>query len=282
MAQIQNTKLDRYKRHFKKKVYCTFRGLTLSAIHGRFCGPKVLVNSIPKAGTHLLETALSNFPLLRNAGKKTLSCWDNPDRRTLMHLELIGKGQFLNAHFTPHNDILNTIKKENISVLFVIRDPRDIAVSNFKYISEIDKTHWAHREIKSLPNDSDRLMASIKGIPGILPSIGEMLTRFQPWLHMENIFICRFEDLIGPEGGGNFQKQLAILSDISNFIHIPVDQVKLEKIAAKVFSGKSSTYRKGKVGDWQNYFDSEHINEFKNVANREIIAYGYEHNMDWQ
>ena len=141
MAQIQNTKFDRYKRHVNKKLHCTLRGLTPSAIQGRYKGPRVLINSVPKAGTHLLEKALDHFHLLRNAGKKTLSCWDSPDRSTLAILRRIKKGQVLNAHFTAQKEILDTIDEKKILVLFIIRDPRDIVVSRFKYISKIDKTH---------------------------------------------------------------------------------------------------------------------------------------------
>ena len=132
-----------------------------------------------------------------------------------------------------------------------------------------------------MANDGERLMASIKGISDLLPSIGETLRRFKPWLYMDNVLTCRFEDLIGPKGGGTIENQKIILSDISNFIHVPLGEEKLEKIADIVYSGKSSTYRKGKVGDWRNFFDLDHITEFKKEANKEIIAFGYEPTENW-
>ncbi len=59
---------DRLKRLFIRgdnKMRQALRGLLPSAIIGRLTGPKVLMNSIPKSGTNLLENALSNMPHMR-------------------------------------------------------------------------------------------------------------------------------------------------------------------------------------------------------------------------
>lgn len=281
MAQIQINKTDRFRRHLRKKVTCIGRGLSISAIKGRWKGPKVLVNSVPKAGTHLVERALEKFPLLRNAGKKTLSCWDSIDDKTLLKVKRMSNGQFMNAHLTAHEKIFRVIEENNILVLFVVRDPRDVVVSRFKYVSEIDKMHRAHKAFSILNDDNERLMASIEGIQGIVPSIGEMLKRFRPWIEMERVLICRFEDLIGPKGGGEKEKQLKMLSRISRHINIKIDKKELEKISVRTFSSKSSTYRKGMAGGWQKYFNEKHISTFKRVANKELIAYGYEEAENW-
>jgi hypothetical protein len=55
-------------------------------------------------------------------------------------------------------------------------------------------------------------------------TIGEVLRRFQPWLASNNVFVCHFEQLIGPSGGGDRQQQLAVLRSIAEYLEIPVSE----------------------------------------------------------
>ncbi len=281
MPTQQNRKFTRLVRHAKKKIRTSLHGLRPSGIQGRFIAPRILLNSIPKAGTHLLENALEQFPLLRNAGRRTVSCWESISPTTLHSVNTIGKGAFLNAHLTPQPELFDLIQNRNIKVLFVIRDPRDIAVSHFKYVSNIDFTHPLHSPFAELPDDNARLLASIKGIEGLKPPIGEMLKRFAPWMEHKSILVCRFEDLIGPSGGGTKSQQLTTLQSISNHLDIKISASQLEHIADRTFSSKSSTFRQGKAGNWRNHFNDSHIAAFKSVAGNELIRYGYEHDIDW-
>ncbi|MDH3589438.1 MAG: hypothetical protein OEQ74_08540, partial [Gammaproteobacteria bacterium] len=109
-------------------------GLRPSGIYGRFATPAVLLNSIPKAGTHLLESALERYPRLRNAGKRTVSSWIDVPDPVINAIASIRKGAFLNAHVPAAPELLQVVESRNIRVLFMIRDPRDIVVSHFKYV----------------------------------------------------------------------------------------------------------------------------------------------------
>ncbi|MBI5308682.1 MAG: sulfotransferase domain-containing protein, partial [Planctomycetes bacterium] len=141
MATIQNTGFDKLHRHVRKKILVTFHGLAPSQLLGRFVGPKVLLNSIPKAGTHLLERALDQFPLIRNAGQKTLMAPQELENHILQKILSIKKGQFLNAHLQAHPLLLQKLSESDIKILLMIRDPRDVALSRVKYVVNIDRTH---------------------------------------------------------------------------------------------------------------------------------------------
>ena len=281
MSNEQKNNFDRLVRHAKKKFRTTLHGIRPSGIHGRFIAPRILLNSVPKAGTHLLEHALEQFPLLRNAGRRTINCWDTISPATLQTVYSIGKGAFLNAHLTAQPELFELIQKRNIKVLFMIRDPRDIAVSTFKYVSNIDLTHPLHSYFAALPDDNARLLATIHSIDGVNPSIDEMFKRFAPWLNQSNVLVCRFEDLIGPSGGGSKTLQLKTLQSISDFLDLEIPHSQLEHIADRTFSSKSSTFRQGKSGTWRNYFNDSHIASFKAIAGNELIRYGYEQDLDW-
>lgn len=281
MAYVQRTPLAKYARYARKKLHTVRHGLRASALKGRFSGPRVLLNSVPKSGTHLVESALERFPLMRNAGWRTLMSWDSANDDVLRRLRGIGRGKFATAHLTASPEIWSTVKAQGVKVVFVIRDPRDVVVSRYKYATEIDLTHFAHETFRDLPDDRSRLMASIRGVPGVLPPIGESLARFAPWLGHDDVYVCRFERLVGARGGGEDQQQRAEMNDIAEFLGIEVTDEDLDRICELTFSTRSSTYRKGQIGGWRAHFEPEHVVAFKEAAANMLVTFGYEVDDHW-
>ena len=74
---------DRALIHGRKRLRALASGLTLAGLRARVVGPRVLLNSIPKAGTNLLERALDLMPGLRGSGVRTLRGWNAVDAATL-------------------------------------------------------------------------------------------------------------------------------------------------------------------------------------------------------
>ncbi|MBI5557984.1 MAG: sulfotransferase domain-containing protein [Deltaproteobacteria bacterium] len=275
MATIQNTGFDKLHRHVRKKILVTFHGLAPSQLLGRFVGPKVLLNSIPKAGTHLLERALDQFPLIRNAGQKTLMAPQELENHILQKILSIKKGQFLNAHLQAHPLLLQKLSESDIKILLMIRDPRDVALSRVKYVVNIDRTHKTTHYLAGLKDDNERLEASIRGIPGILLPVHEIFERFAPWLEHPNVIICRFEDLVGESGGGNKNRQIQLVKKLILFLELEVEEKKIELIADKIFSPKSSTFNKGAIGGWKNIFNTNHKKMFLDTGREILELYGY-------
>lgn len=281
MGTIQNTNWDRTKRHVLKKAAVTLHGLRPSGLRGRFVGPRVLLNSVPKAGTHLVENALEQLPFLRNAGKRTLDAWDHATPRVIDAILSIRKGEFVNAHLPAHPEVLDGVRRAGVRTIMVVRDPRDIVVSRYRYVVSIDRTHKEGAYLRSLKDNDERLMASIAGVPDIISPIDEILTKFEPWLSSELTYVCKFEDLIGAKGGGDVDTQVKALEGIASFLGIELEHDQIRRIASKVFSTKSSTFNKGKIGGWRDHFSPEHILLFKELAGEHLIRYGYESGRDW-
>ncbi|MCJ7602652.1 MAG: sulfotransferase domain-containing protein [Desulfobulbaceae bacterium] len=275
MATIQNTEFDKLQRHVRKKILVTIHGLAPSQLLGRFIGPKVLLNSIPKAGTHLLERALEQLPLIRNAGRRTLIAPDHIDQKTLRKISSTRKGQFLNAHLPAYQPLLEIINELDIKVLFMIRDPRDVVLSRLKYITNIDRTHKKFEHLKRIENDDELIKGSICGIPGILAPVYEIYERFAPWLSHKNVLVCRFEELIGEKGGGQKVDQEKILNDLIDFLGLTVKNHQIQGIAESIFSPKSSTFNKGAIGGWKNVFSEEHRQLFMKSGKGIMDLYGY-------
>jgi hypothetical protein len=271
----------RYLFFARKKIKTIAFGLRPSAVIGRFVGPKVLINSIPKAGTNMLERVLDHFPLLRNSGQRTLRGWKALDNNTRNRIIGIKRGQFFTAHLPAHEEILAPIKSEGIRVLLMIRDPRDIVVSYCKYVTSIDLTHKAHGYFSSLKDDDSRLMAMINGVDHIVSPISEALSRFEGWLDQDNVLVIRFEDLIGREGGGDDVNQRRIVESIGKHLLMELTDKQIQRICENIYSKKTLTFRTGKIGNWRNCLKSHHIDAFKENVGEMLVRYGYETNNDW-
>lgn len=277
----KQTKLDRVLIFSKKIIRTQLMGLSPSALKGRIIGPRVLANSIPKAGTNLMERALTFTPGIRMAPFRTLLDWNECSPRTARRLKRLHNGQFINAHLPAHREVLDLVDDLGVKALFLIRDPRDVVISNYKYVNEIDTTHFSHKYIAGLPDDNARLTAVINGIDGAVASVAELWGRFDGWLTAPNTLVIKYEDLIGSQGGGERGVQLAMIEAIASHIGIKLSPGEIEYVAGNVYSTKASTFRKGKIGTWKDVFTDEHVELFKAQTGDLLIKLGYESNSDW-
>lgn len=264
----------------RRKVAVTVHGLRPSALLGRFSGPRILVNSIPKCGTHLLERTLQSFPGLRHSGRRTLWDWDALGVDTRTALARIGRGQFALAHLPAFAELFPWLEQVGIRALFVIRDPRDILVSYSRYVTA-ERTHPAHAHFAALPDDAARLLAAIDGVAGVVSPIDELLRRYAGWLEPGRALVVRFEDLIGPRGGGDSTRQLETVRRIAGFLELELPERTLGAIAHRTFSTRSSTFRSGQAQRWRESFAVEHVRAFKARAGDLLPRYGYEASAEW-
>lgn len=273
---MSQTRLDRMRYFARKKLTATLQGLRPDAITGRITGPKVLINSIPKAGTHLMESTLDYFPLLRNTALPTLRGWNQVPERTMRALRRLKPGQYRTAHLPAHSKILEAVDKYNIRVIFVVRDPRDIVLSNYKYATYIDLTHPTHGYLAGLPDDATRLHKIITGEPGLLTPINDILDRFEGWLNCSQATVVRFEDLVGSNGGGSDERQRESIERVADHIGIDLTSVALARIIANVYQSGSLTFRSGQIGKWKTAFSDVHVTAFKETAGHRPVQYGYD------
>src|SRR5256885_15665980 len=97
-----------------------------------------------------------------------------------------------------------------------------------------------------------------------------------PWLDDPGTLVCRFEDLVGPEGGGSHERQLSEIHRVASCVERPLADDDAKRVADAMYSRTGLTFRKGQVGDWRNHFNDEHQQEFDRVARRHLAALGYD------
>jgi hypothetical protein len=266
--------------------------------------PRVLLNTPPKSGTHLLSECLSLMPRMAFSGRHFALAnfisssreapiyWDSDQYPELDDLSLrrfLGKcpqGMFAIAHASFHPGFGKILEELQFKQNILLRDPRDVAVSHAYYVKHLH-SHPLHKYyVDTLKSDEERILADIMGsergttdFPRL--SIHAVFDGFMPWLDDPATLVVRFEDLVGPLGGGDRDTQLAEIKRIGDFVerHLEPEQVRL--IAEKMYAKTSATFRKGQIGDWQNHFTETHRCAFKEVAGETLIKLGYENDMNW-
>jgi hypothetical protein len=231
--------------------------------------PSILLISIPKAGTHLLERALCLHPRLYRKCVPTLH-QENLDRYGGLEslLDSLKPGQILVSHLYYSPERLRLAKESGVLCVFVIRDPHDVALSSAYYVAHNGK-HPYHSLFEGL-GLKERILLAIAGDPetGFI-GMNEMMKRFAGWMDTSNLVI-RFEQLIDPKS------RERVLSSLYDSMSIKLSSDLLSFIGGNLVSSASPTFRKGTTGEWRRIFDEEINALFEHTMDEDLMEwYGY-------
>jgi hypothetical protein len=259
--------------------------------------PLILCNSYPKSGTHLLYQILYSIP---GAIK-----WNNivsvqalcGIMNTINHIRWkIGSapdGAIVRSHLMCTDEIKSILADESCKQFFIYRDLRDVAVSLVRWVLKEPRI-FLHDIYKQLPSFDERLMSSIQGVPigspfgsnFSQPSIGQDFSRWNGWIDDPDTLAIRFEDLVGERGGGDEDKRLHTISRILEHLEVNLSQSEIESrfSSMSMDPSESPTFikgDKGQIGNWKNYFNESHKEEFKKTAGGLLVMLGYETDLNW-
>jgi len=257
--------------------------------------PRVLVNSVPKAGTHLVTSILDLLPEMRSTGihldQVNTGRYGkiNPEIAELdwqivrSMLGRVKSGQYATSHLWSHPTLFEILAELGFRSIFVVRDPRDILVSAAEYVHRLRRHPQYQRFREDYPDRDARLHALIDGFPAgrwghpQLPFV-ERLRGYQPWLDpREGVLCCRFEDLIGDAGGGSRSAQRTRVAEIGHHVERHLDQATLDHIELAAWSSRSPTFRNGASGEWKTVLVGPTLEYFNKQVDPEVMAaYGYQ------
>lgn len=175
--------------------------------------------------------------------------------------------------------------------IIIIRDPRDVWVSYFFY--EIYNHKGTHREI--VLNGYDENKSDQENMTRYIEEKTTYPERFNPgfsyvkfiedWLDKTNIHIVKYEDVHkDPEGMLKGILEYCGEKDIcAEKIKSAIKDNSFKNITGRTegHQDKTSHKRKGIVGDWKNYFNSESCDlVFKNQQNL-LVKLNYEKDDSW-
>lgn len=231
-----------------------------------------------KSGTHLLEKYLR---LLLSANDKAYDhTTENIEKRYVRAIKHPGLNIYWKHLCSDH--LKKSRIPENVKKIILIRDPRDVLISATHFIPRMPsgRKHlfvkkWAQLEFEDKITSmitqtcpTEKLEKSLhktfreKGI--LLPCMNVFVGQFPialEYIEMPNTLLIRFEDIIGPQGGGSKEAQFEAMSKIADFIGVPLDEEKYEKIAQDIFGG-THTFRSGQIGAWKEVFTDEQLELF--------------------
>ncbi len=282
--------------------------------------PPLLLNSLPKSGTHLLSKALDLLPGLQRAplhlgqtsahrlvptpdsdrsGRPGLPPsspllvpigidWPHPIPLTTLRTALrrIAAGQYATAHL-PFSPALAVLLPElGMKSLLMLRDPRDIVVSHARHVARTAKHFLSPTYTPLTP--AERITLSIRGLspPAAAPhdprllDIGARCRSVQGWLDQPFNYTTTFEKLVGPQGGGSQTAQRQELTAVAHHLGFSLPEERLAHVARQLFGG-TNTFDRGAIGAWRREFDANHRALFKEIAGQLLIEWGYEQDLDW-
>jgi hypothetical protein len=185
------------------------------------------------------------------------------------------------AHLLSNIEWISNPVFANYRKILLVRDPRDVIVSFYHHIMK--RKGWPlatkfNRDGRwtQLPFDEqvDKFLAFPENTP--IDGIHSSLILLQD----PNIFVVRFEDLVGARGGGSDELQLMTLMNLASFIGQPKTIEEIKAAAPRLFGG-TWTFRKGQIGEWKNFFKPGHLEILKSLIGREVIELGYESDFNW-
>lgn len=250
--------------------------------------PRVMANSMPKAGTNLLIRLLDLLPgMLRGphvdvGPDRGIEVFGREQRdRMRAFFDQIPAGTFGSSHCYWFDELGRMIAERGIRCITVVRDPRDVCVSDHHYIMK-NAGHRLHQAYQEMSSDAERLMASIVGMTteqlgGAEPSldIGRHYENLLGWARWTEGIVVHFEDLVGASGGGDDQVQRDTVEKVIAYLGVDADAKQIDRIANSLFSREARTFRRGQIGDWRDEFEPEHRMAFARVAGHVLEAFGY-------
>jgi hypothetical protein len=159
--------------------------------------------------------------------------------------------------------------------LFLYRHPLDILVSESEYLTNYKKTNRAYyfNELHPSKLVSELMNSVVNG------SIQNRVLIFSAWLHFPNVIPVSYEELVGPEGGGAREEQIASIWSLQLKLHIPGDP---DVYARGIYNRNSPTFHTGKIGRYREVFKAEHYHELESLFDRGrdfIREFGYRKDM---
>jgi len=208
-----------------------------------------------------------------------------PPEEINRRLQKLVPGETARGHLFWHPLLARQFNESGIVSYLIYRDPRDVALSEARYLASMNRYHRMHRVYKDLSPD-EALMLSIKGWPEATqrniyyPDINARYRRFLGWLTHETTLAVRFEDLRGPESDIWTGRIVSHYVSSSGHNSSDADEMVL-RATRSIDPRRSHTYRQGQVGGWRQAFSREHMQEFHAVAGELLIELGYESTDDW-
>lgn len=216
--------------------------------------PPIIVNALPKSGTHLLMQIAERIPGTRQYGSflaqtpsltLRLRSQTEIDRR----IAAIVPGEIVGAHLYHTPATQAALSRINALHLFIWRDPRDVLLSEAHYLAEMSRWHAMHRSFAALPDGEARVRLAIEGQGDRYPGAETRIGAYMGWTTSPDTLALRYEDLSsGTHQLAACQRILdAYAARATAEVRLPTAQA----LVAAIDPGRSHTFNRGGIARWK-------------------------------
>jgi hypothetical protein len=273
--------------------------------------PRLVANSIPKSGTHLLVSLLEAFAFRQSEAHLSAGLVDlNTSRNPLKQLEKwicrrgapgyevsvdsaaltasgrclgralarVGPGQYVESHVPYSRALSELIRDRGLKMLFIYRDPRDVALSYVNHMLR-DRHYPPARYFQADDDANSQVQRVLDGLTygrgGVLAPLVERYRRCLGWLDAPGVLVLRFEDLIGSNGGGDDARQREAVARVVDYLGLDLSVADCARVAEQVFFTGAETFHKGRIGSWSEVFDAQTRKRFATEMGEVLSMLGY-------
>jgi hypothetical protein len=196
----------------------------------------------------------------------------------LRHDHLFPPNVVFSMHVLPHDDRGGAFFDEWIEsgrprVIFNYRDPRDQLTSMVHFLRDSPVAGQLGEQygpiLRSLATWEEQLSYAIE-----CPTFPfRHVYRMNAWmLKHPNVLKIRFEDIVGPNGGGSAASQRDAVRGLAGFLGFTIEA---DDVAAGLYGG-TRTFRAGRQGGWEQEFSDCHRRAFARHFGDVLALYGYD------
>lgn len=249
-------------------------------------GRDFYVVTVPKSGSHLVVKLLTM--LTQRAANHLLNFKDHFFQVTPKEFELeifrckqrkefgwLHTGDFYGQRYNA-GDLFATFSRSHPEYVKIlqIRDLRDVFVSLVHHFDSKRPSAWSENGISPGASFDEKLTVAISCM--LQSDIGKALE----WYNDPNTVVMRFEDLVGPEGGGDAQSQQSAIIELANAVGVTVSHERLQTIQSKLFGTDEGprydySFYSGQIGSWKKNYTQHHKELFNALWGYHQQALGY-------
>lgn len=243
-------------------------------------GPPVIVNSLPKSGTHLLLQVTRSLPGSMYRGNfiataPSISLKRRSDETLSRLITNILPRETLGAHIYYSDQAVEAAKALNALHLFIYRDPRDVITSEAFYLAEMNRWHRMHKVFSGLKSQDERLALALSGYDERYPECNARILPYAGWLKPQSgALAIRYEDISGAGQEAEIDRIVTAWQDKGG--QTADSSALAAALKRAVAPEKSHTFREGGSGKWKRGLSDEKAREVTRTLQPSLTAFGYQ------
>lgn len=193
----------------------------------------------------------------------------------------LASGSYILGHVGYSEKLSQILAEIGVHHLFIIRDPRAVIASLLSFILDtrgMPRPHFLEADFREMSPDQ-RLNLLLEG--GYAPKADVHVTPFAnvyntmwSWHRDPRCLTIRFEDLVGPSGGGSESQQREVVQRVAATLDVSFDALTLK--LTEIYSSNARTFRAGKIDGWKESLDPSSIKRLMTYCEPLCASSGYE------